>query len=233
MEPEKSSPKQFRELAGRPIYQWSLKALADHEAVRLVVVATLPDSISTIQAEVEAMGLDNRATVIAGGSTRQQSVWLGLKALSQLQPPPEYVLVHDAARPFLTKEILDATIAAVRDAGACTTCVPASDTVKRIENGRIAETLDRKSLVLVQTPQAARFDWLFDAHQKAILEQRATTDDAALLEAAGHPVAVLSGSRFNLKITEPEDLILAEAIAKVLWVQILDNNSKTTHHSMI
>ena len=155
-----SGPKQFLALGGRPIYQWSLCELAGHEQVGLVVVATLSDSISTIQAQIEGLGLTGRTIIIAGGSTRQQSVWLGLKELSRRQPPPGYVLVHDAARPFLTREILDATITVVKEKGACTTCVPASDTVKRVQNGQIVETLDRNSLVLVQTPQAARYDWL-------------------------------------------------------------------------
>ncbi len=211
-----SGPKQFLALGGRPIYQWSLCELAGHEQVGLVVVATLSDSISTIQAQIEGLGLTGRTIIIAGGSTRQQSVWLGLKELSRRQPPPGYVLVHDAARPFLTREILDATITVVKEKGACTTCVPASDTVKRVQNGQIVETLDRNSLVLVQTPQAARYDWLVDAHEKAIRDQRATTDDAALLESAGYPVAAVSGSRLNIKITEPHDLVLAEVIAATL-----------------
>lgn len=208
--------KQFLELAGKPIYQWPLLVLSRKPEIDRIVVVTLAEMVSKIACQVADLGLSGKVSVIAGGVTRQESVRLGLEALARLDPAPDIVLVHDAARPFLTSEIVDATISAARAHGACTACVPASDTIKRVEDDLVVETLDRESLVLVQTPQAARFDWLMAAHEKAVAQGLATTDDAALLEAAGYPVAVVAGSPSNLKITERHDLAVAEALAGFL-----------------
>lgn len=208
--------KQFFQLAGRPIYQWSLLQLCKHPEIRYTVVVTLEEMVSTIDSEVAALGLADRVMVTAGGVTRQQSVRLGLSALSMLSPAPELVLVHDAARPFVSETIIDLSISAARKHGASTTAVPASDTIKKVEGELVAGTLDRKSLVLVQTPQVSRLDWLVSAHEKGVSLSVAATDDASLLESAGYPVAVVPGSKLNLKITEPDDLVLAEAIAAIV-----------------
>ena len=136
--------------------------------------------------------------------------------METLSPQPETVLVHDAARPFVTGEMIEETIVAAQVHGACTTALAVTDTVKRVHDGMVVETLDRESLILVQTPQAARFDWLIAAHRKARESGVATTDDAAVLEAAGHKVAVVRGASFNIKVTQAEDLILSELLANRL-----------------
>jgi 2-C-methyl-D-erythritol 4-phosphate cytidylyltransferase len=203
-----TQPKQFLELKGRPLYLWSLEALLEHPEIDLVVVATLPEMVAQIQNSVNS----DKLRVTAGGATRQESVYLGLQHLEQ-HGKPQYVLVHDAARPFLDRALIDSTIRAVQKYGACTVATPASDTIKKVAGDLITATLNREELVLVQTPQSARFDWLIDAHKSANDRAVGTTDDAAVLEAAGHQVAVVQGSRWNLKITTPEDLIVAEALA--------------------
>ena len=214
--PDEPGPKQFLKLMERPIYQWPLLELCKHRDIDLVVVVTLKDMLPAVMSEVEALAISKTVLVVEGGASRQESVWRGLETLTELDPPPQMVLIHDAARPFLTGAMIDATISAVTSHGACTIGVPASDTIKRIDKDIVVETLDRQSLVLVQTPQAARLDWLVAAHKKAQAEGLATTDDAALLEAAGYPVSVVRGSPFNLKVTEPQDLVISEALAKVL-----------------
>jgi 2-C-methyl-D-erythritol 4-phosphate cytidylyltransferase len=211
-----SKPKQFLQLRGKPLYQWSLLQLCKHPEIKLTVIATLEAMAPTIRSEAEQLGIGDKVLVITGGATRQISVSRGLSAISEIAPPPEMVIVHDAARPFLSTELIDEVIRTVRRDGACTACIAASDTIKRRNGERIAETLDRDSLVLVQTPQAAKFEWLVAAHEQGQQLNLTATDDAALLEAAGYPVSTARGSKLNLKVTEPEDLVLAEAIANVL-----------------
>jgi 2-C-methyl-D-erythritol 4-phosphate cytidylyltransferase len=208
-------PKQFLQLAGRPIYQWPLLQLYNHEQVDRIVIMTLAEMVPAIQSEINDFARAGRISVQVGGSTRQESVRLGLESLAKAGKKPEMVLVHDAARPFLSKQMISAAIEAVEKYGACTAAIPASDTIKRIERNQVVQTLDRNELVLVQTPQAARFDWLVSAHEHALKNSLDATDDAALLEAAGFTVTVIAGSKLNLKLTEPEDLLLAEAIAAV------------------
>lgn len=209
-------PKQFLQLRGKPLYQWSLLTLCNHPEIRLTVVATLEEMAPAVRFDVEQLGLSDKVAVIVGGATRQISVSRGLQAISEMNQAPEMVIVHDAARPFLSTDLIDEVISSVRRDGACTACIAASDTIKRTDGARIAETLDRDSLVLVQTPQAAKFEWLVDAHERGKQLDLKATDDAALLEAAGYKVSTAQGSKLNLKITDPEDLVLAEAIANVL-----------------
>ena len=157
-----------------------------------------------------------KISVITGGATRQESVRKGIEHLATVPTPPQYVLIHDAARPFLTQTMIDNTIKCVTEHGACTLAIPLTDTIKRVKDGLIEATLDRASLYLIQTPQAGRFDWLLSAHRQAAQKQFETTDDAAILEFAGHQVSIVSGSRYNLKITNPEDLTIGQALAPII-----------------
>lgn len=214
--PGDKSPKQFLEIGEHPVWVWPFLALAKHQGIDRIVIATLPEMVDTIRQKVGSLPCNKEVTVTVGGTTRQESVYLSLKALEGCKP--EFVLIHDAARPFLTEQIISDTLEGVQRYGACTTGVTASDTVKKVADDVIVETLDRSCLVLVQTPQAARFDWLVKAHEKAQKEGIAVTDDAAILEQAGHKVVIVKGSPHNLKITQPEDLALAEALASILFL---------------
>ena len=209
-------PKQFVELSGHPMYQWPLRVLSQSGAVQRIIITTVAGMVSAVEAGARAACPGATIDVIAGGASRQESVWLGLAYLADKQPHPEFVLVHDAARPFLTASILQAILPVLVKHGACTACIPISDTVKRVKNGIVADTVDRDDLVLVQTPQAARFDWLKQAHEQARTRGLTMTDDAGILEAAGYRVAAVDGSAYNLKITRPEDLIIAHSLSKSL-----------------
>lgn len=209
-----STPKQFVELNGLPIYMWSLSTLLSNDRINSAVVVVPPDMVALMTeqlAEHESRLHGKKASVIVGGDTRQKSVYLGIQSLSHAEI--DYALIHDAARPFLTGPIVDRVISAVIEYGACTTAIPPADTIKKIDAEFVAETLNRDSLVMVQTPQAGRFSWLLSAHAQAQADNYATTDDAAILEHAGHRVAIVHGAPFNLKITRPDDLILAKALA--------------------
>jgi 2-C-methyl-D-erythritol 4-phosphate cytidylyltransferase/2-C-methyl-D-erythritol 2,4-cyclodiphosphate synthase len=147
-----------------------------------------------------------------GGATRQASVRAGLEALKP--HAPALVLVHDAARPFATPALVSRAIAEARARGAAVPALPVSDTVKRVDaQGRVAETIDRSTLRLIQTPQAFAYAPLLDAHQRATAQGREDfTDDAALAEWAGMTVNVFAGEPGNIKITDPADFVRAEAM---------------------
>jgi 2-C-methyl-D-erythritol 4-phosphate cytidylyltransferase len=215
-------PKQFMELRGNPIYVWSLTTLLAVPSIREAVMVVPPDMVQSVKdklGELSDQFPGKALNVVPGGDTRQASVFNGLKSLKPNSP--EYVLIHDAARPFLTKEIVDRVLEGVTTFGACTTGVPPADTIKKVDGQIIAETLIRDELLLVQTPQAGKFSWLIEAHDRAEKSGIATTDDAAILELAGHKVGIVRGASYNVKITQPEDLILAEALASIVFADRL------------
>ncbi|MDJ0389816.1 bifunctional 2-C-methyl-D-erythritol 4-phosphate cytidylyltransferase/2-C-methyl-D-erythritol 2,4-cyclodiphosphate synthase [Roseomonas sp. E05] len=197
-------PKQYLALAGRPILRHAAEALlAEGGVTALLPVVAGPAEAR--EAEAALAGLPCLPAV-QGGATRQASVRAGLEALAAA--PPDVVLVHDAARPFVPAGIVPALLKALQDVPGAIPAQPVSDTLKAGESGRILRTVPRAGLFRAQTPQAFRFAPLLDAHRAAREE---ATDDAALLEAAGLPVALLPGSESNLKVTYPEDLARAEA----------------------
>ncbi len=196
-------PKQFLPLLGRPVLHHAAEALLREGGVD----AILPVTRAGEEAEVAALlaGLPLLPPV-AGGTTRQASVKAGLEALAADRP--EIVLVHDAARPVVPPGTIPALLAALEESPGAIPALPVADTLKRGAGGRILETVPRAGLYRAQTPQAFRFPTLLDVHRMARDE---ATDDAQLLEAAGHPVALVAGAESNVKITWPEDLARLEA----------------------
>jgi 2-C-methyl-D-erythritol 4-phosphate cytidylyltransferase len=147
---------------------------------------------------------------VAGGSERWESVG---NALAEMASEAEYVAVHDAVRPCVTTDLIDSVFASARTHGAALLACRLTETVKRVDDRfRVGETVDRQGLWLAQTPQAFRRDWLTDAYARRADFGREITDDAQLVEAAGHPVHVVEGSPTNIKITTKDDLALTAAI---------------------
>lgn len=200
-------PKALVPLRGRPLLHWALDALASHPDVDSVVVVAPAAAVTAVQDSVGAL-----ASVVAGGSTRQRSVDLGLAALA---PEIELVLVHDAARPLVDAAVVSAVVASLR-AGeqAVIPVLPVADTIKRVDaDGRVVATLDRTELRAVQTPQGFARAALLAAHRAAERRQMTeATDDAGLLEALGITVRTVAGSHTSFKITTPHDLLLAQAL---------------------
>lgn len=189
------SRKQFADLAGRPVLTWSLDAARQTCAG---VVLVLPADRLSGDWPAEA--------VVAGGATRSESVRAGLDLVP---PTAEVIAIHDAARPLAPPALWEAVIEAVRGgADAAIPAAPVTDTVKEVGRDGNLVTLDRSQLVAVQTPQAFRADLIKRVH----VEQAEATDDAALVEAAGGRVELVSWSGPNLKITSPTDLIVAGAL---------------------
>jgi 2-C-methyl-D-erythritol 4-phosphate cytidylyltransferase/2-C-methyl-D-erythritol 2,4-cyclodiphosphate synthase len=201
-------PKQFREIGGESLLRRSLLRFAAVPAIDAVQPVVRPDDTELVRKETRDIRI---LPPVFGGSTRQASVRAGLEALSSR--PPAIVLVHDAARPFASADLITRAIAAAEKTGAAVPVLPVTDTVKRLgQNGTIEATLDRGPLRLVQTPQAFAFDALLAAHRRAAAQGRDDfTDAAALAEWAGRAVSVFAGEPGNMKLTTPEDFARAEA----------------------
>ena len=205
-------PKQFLALDGVPILIHSLRAFASVERVTAIYVAVRKPEMERVQAQVAEYGFTGRVQVVEGGDNRQQSVSNALAALAA--EPDDIVLVHDAVRPLIDAATIDRTIDAVLQHGAAIVGMPAVDTIKQVERTAhgavITSTIPREFVVLAQTPQGFRYGLLQSAFAEAQADGFLGTDEASVVERAGHPVAVVHGSAVNLKITQQGDLELAE-----------------------
>jgi 2-C-methyl-D-erythritol 4-phosphate cytidylyltransferase len=196
------TPKQFLRIGGAAILARTLSHFLRHPAVRAVVVAAPAEHLERTRRLVAARS-GERVRVVAGGASRQESVWNALQAAPS---DVEIVLVHDAVRPFIDRGLIDAVAEAAAAHGAAICALPIAETVKRVRSGVVETTLDRSELWTVQTPQGFRHALLREAHDKARRDGATGTDDAALVERLGHPVYVVPGLAGNVKITTPEDL---------------------------
>lgn len=205
-------PKQFLELAGVPILIHSLRAFAAVPRVTRIVVAVRKPEMKRVEAQVAEHGFADRVTVVEGGGNRQESVAHALAAVPA--QPDDIVLVHDAVRPLIDAATIERTIEAVAEHGAAIVGLPAVDTIKQVERtahgALITATIPREFIVQAQTPQGFRFGLLQKCFAEATADGFVGTDEASVVERAGHPVAVVPGSHANLKITQPGDLELAE-----------------------
>jgi 2-C-methyl-D-erythritol 4-phosphate cytidylyltransferase len=209
-------PKQFLALSGLPILIHSLRAFASVPRVTAIYVAVRKTEIERVRAQIAEYateyGFDGRVQVVEGGDNRQESVFHALSALPA--EPDDVVLVHDAVRPLIDAATIERTIDAVIEHGAAIVGMPAVDTIKQVERtahgALITSTIPREFVVLAQTPQGFRYGLLQQAFAEATADGFVGTDEASVVERAGHPVAVVHGSQVNLKITQPGDLELAE-----------------------
>ena len=203
--------KQYLQLGDRPLLAHTLAVFERHPAIDRVVVVVPAAEIDYCQRTVvAACGYTKVTAVVAGGAERQDSVRLGLDACGAHDD--DLVLIHDGARPFLNAAQIDAVLAAAMDTGAALLGVPVKDTIKQVAAGRVVCTPERGSLWQAQTPQAFRLGLIRTAHHQALRDDFRGTDDATLVERLGQPVAMVTGSYRNLKITTPEDLVLAQAL---------------------
>lgn len=199
-------PKQFWELGGAPVLVQTLRAFARHPDVGPAVVVVPAGEEERTADRLRAF--DVEAVVVVGGPTRQTSVGNGVRALP---PSVDLVLVHDAVRPFISAGVIARVIGAARAFGAAAAAVQVTDTLRLGGDGPLfGETVSREGLWAMQTPQAARRDWLERAHANAGGEL--ATDEVGLLQHAGHPVRIVEGDAWNLKLTRPSDWTLAQAI---------------------
>jgi 2-C-methyl-D-erythritol 4-phosphate cytidylyltransferase len=202
----------LRDLAGQPLLVHAVRALAEARTVDVIVVAAPEGEESRVQRMLVPVVGSTELHVVTGGVTRQRSVALALNALPD---DVDVVLVHDAARPLVPDDVVDAVTAAVRTgADAVVPAVPVTDTIKQVDPaGRVEATVDRSQLRAAQTPQGFARIVLESAHRDAAehgLED--ASDDAGLVEHFGRPVLVIPGSEDGFKVTRPIDLLLAESV---------------------
>lgn len=216
--------KQFLRLGDAPIFLWPVMRLLQHHRVGNVVLVLPKDDygLGRDLLEEELLHYDpsfaDKLWFAMGGDTRQKSVLNGLRMCPE---DAEFVLVHDGVRPFITDDDIDLLLAAAGKTGAAIPAHPVKHTVKRVADGLIAETVDRSHLVEVSTPQVFRYELLLKRHEQAAAEGVDCTDDAALFERYGDPVAAVNVAFPNLKITDRLDLAVAEKMIgdddKALW----------------
>jgi 2-C-methyl-D-erythritol 4-phosphate cytidylyltransferase len=204
-------PKTFVDLGGSPLLARTIALLAASRRISLILPVLPRTHLSRFRTGILARHRWAACRpAVAGGRERQDSVAAGLRALPD---EVEYVVIHDGARPFATTALVDRVLAEARRHGAALAAIPVQDTVKRVSADLfLAGTVDRRSLWLAQTPQAFSVGLLREAHARARAAGLEATDDAALVEALGHPVRVVPGSRLNFKITTREDLALARSL---------------------
>lgn len=205
--------KQYLELEGIPVLARTLQVLQECSLVDGIVLVVGRGEEEYCRLElVDRFGFSKVLKIVAGGGERQISVWNGLSALPD---GTEIVVIHDGARPLLPPDRLAAVIEAAQSTGAATLAVPPKDTVKSGDShGLVVETLPRDKLFLIQTPQAFQYKLILKAHKEALSKGVRATDDAYLVELTRRPVKLVRGSYQNIKITTPEDLVLASALLK-------------------
>jgi 2-C-methyl-D-erythritol 4-phosphate cytidylyltransferase len=211
--------KQFTELGGTPILIHTLRKFAAVDAVNEMWIALRKDEIAGFRVRLESEAKDvlkKKVELVVGGDHRQQSVESALNAITAAAD--DIVLVHDAVRPFVTREIIQEVIDAAQKYGAAIAGMPAVDTVKQVERtaegALIKATIPRAGIVMAQTPQGFRYSVIKKAFDEASADGFLGTDEASLVERSGHDVAVVMGSPRNIKITAPADMDLAEFYLK-------------------
>ncbi len=201
-------PKQYRVIGGQTVIFRAMQPFCTHPQVSVVQPVLHPDDARMFNAACAGLRHQPPAN---GGATRQASVHAGLEAL--VDEKPDIVLIHDAARPFVSAGVISRAIEAANRTGAAIPTIPVADTIKLIDaDGNVAATPERARLRIAQTPQAFRYDIIIEAHRRAAREGRSDfTDDAALAEWAGLTVATFEGDALNMKLTTPEDFLREEA----------------------
>jgi 2-C-methyl-D-erythritol 4-phosphate cytidylyltransferase len=200
-------------LGGRPLLLHTLERLLKTELPSEIVLVVRPGSEAEMQAVVAPLNTQGQIRLVPGGAQRQDSVQAGLKAVSATS---DFVMVHDAARPFVTRELVDVVLAAAKLSDAAVCGAPCSDSLKEVgEDGLVTQTIDRSKLWTVQTPQIFRTSLLREAYASALATGETFTDDTAVVEKMGHPVRIVLYNGINLKVTTPADWKLAEAFLRL------------------
>ena len=192
-----------------PVLVHTLYAFQDCPAVGEIVVVTREDLLVEVSRLCKDYALDKVRKVIVGGAERIHSVQSGLR---EVDPSAELIAIHDGARPLVTAQVIEQAVSAAAKSGAAAPAVPVVDTIKRFEDGLSVETVDRSQLRAVQTPQVFEAGLIRAATQKALEDGELLTDDCGAVERLGKRVTLTQGSRENIKITTPLDLVLGEAI---------------------
>lgn len=200
-------PKQFREIAGKPLVVHTIEKFESCQAVDEIVLVLPAAEIENFTNQIEKFNLRKLSKIVSGGASRAESVLNGLKAIDENET--EIVAVHDGARPLVSAEEISRTIEKAKDSGAACLVAAVSDTIKKVENGKIVGTIDRAELRRALTPQAFRLEILRRAFNEIEISESAT-DECFLVEKSGCEISIVEGGAQNIKITTREDFTLAE-----------------------
>lgn len=204
--------KQYLQLDGLPIVARTIAVFEQSPLIEAIYLVIPTEEIPYCREHVvDACGFSKVRAIIPGGRERQNSVMNGLKAMRPDLADEDVVLIHDGVRPLINPALLVESIACARLHDGAVVAVPTKDTIKTVRNGMIIDTPDRETLWQAQTPQTFRFGIIFEAHRSAEQDGCCGTDDASLVERSGGSVRIVRGDYRNIKITTPEDLVLAEA----------------------
>ena len=203
-------PKQFLDIAGKPLIFHTLEQFENCSDIDEIILVLSKDEIENFETLAENQNLKKLKKIIAGGKTRAESVFNGLKAVDK---NCEIIAVHDGARPLVSREEISDTIEKAKQTGAACLVAKVTDTIKKIENDKIAATIDRETLRRALTPQCFKIEILQAAFENTDLSE-AVTDECFLVEKLGFEIAFVDGSAKNIKITTREDWILAEMLIK-------------------
>lgn len=206
---DKSALKQLAPLRGRPMISWSVDAVANSARVTSIVIAIAPELEANVRAALSTDATRKVSAFVAGGATRQESVFNALRALPD---DVTHVLIHDAARPCVSSALIDRMLDALASHDAVVPAVAATDTLVRDCQGRVDAIIDRVHVAGVQTPQAFRLELILRAHREAKARGYLSSDDGSLVLALREPVYTVPGERTNIKVTYREDVAIAEAI---------------------
>lgn len=201
-----NTPKQFLSLEGVPVFVHTLRKFACCDVVDEILLALRPEDMDRAQGDIEHEHLPRPVRLVEGGVTRQETV---ARALAETGPEAEWIIVHDAVRPFVDRDMIQRLLEAAKTDGAAILGIPSVDTVKQVERQRVLGTIPRERIVLAQTPQAFSAELIREAFARAQADGFSSTDEASLVERLGRPVTVIMGSDRNIKITKPSDLPLA------------------------
>ncbi len=207
--------KQFLTLLDRPLLDYSIEAVDSCKMIEKVILVVCEDDLAFCRDRyLKKRRLSTPVEILPGGKDRQESVYLGLRHLQSLDEAPQWIVIHDGARPLVTNKIIKEVLKAAYKSMAAIAAVPVSDTMKIVKEDKLwtDKTLDREKVWAAQTPQAFSFPLLLEAHKQAEKNGFKGTDDASLLERLGHSVCIVEGEDENIKITRPVDLKLAELI---------------------
>ena len=203
--------KQFIKVHHKTILQHTVEKYETSAMVHEIVIVTAIEHVKALQTNSQLNQLSKISGIIAGGAERQESVWNGLQYIDK---STDIVLIHDGVRPCFSHDLIYRSVEACKKHNAVIAGIVPKDTIKEKQHNYVKQTYDRSNLVAVQTPQAFQYDLIYYAYKKGLSQGFSTTDDSMMVENLGHPVFIIEGEYKNIKITSPEDLILAREFLK-------------------
>lgn len=214
---QSEEPKQFVVVQGLPLFAYALSTLSHHKDIDRIILVIHRDYLEQVRSYCKENFFDKRLDFIEGGSTRQASVYCALLYMRDFAKDDDIVLIHDAARPLVSMNIISDNLDGAKQLGAVTTALHNRDTLIRVdEDHRLLEVLERTATYQVQTPQTFTYELLFSAHQVALsLNQFNLSDDAQIVQALPHSVHIVNGSSLNFKVTDPSDLELLKSSIQI------------------